>query len=352
VALFGVFVGAHLLFRVRYYGDLFPNTYYAKSASVAWYGQGLRYLWCYLLRYPPLALWPLALLWLSSRPTTSRARQVLLRPATLAALLATAHVAWVVRVGGDFMFGRFLVPATPFALFILEAALCSETEARPRTVSSFTVAAVAAFVLLPSPIASGLLDSGIADEHAFYSDERVAVIDDRAARVKPILDGLGARVAFYSAQARFVYRAEIPTAVESETGLTDAFVARQTLPERHRVGHEKKAPPGYLVDVRRVHLASVEHITAFDAYIPYVPADLHGVRMQVLHWDPAFVRSIRQRGALVADYPSMLEGTIASLDTMSRERALLEYERARRFYFAVVSDPQRERAFLARLERE
>jgi hypothetical protein len=345
--VFVVIVGAHLVFRVRYYGDWFPNTYYAKSAGVAWYGQGFRYLWLYLLRYPPLALFPFALLWLATREHAA-----VPEPVILASLLATAHVAWVVRVGGDFMFGRFLVPATPFVLVVLEAALPALVAGgRRRSALVLASSVLVAFVLVPSPIASGMLDSGVADEHAFYSPERVSVIDERAARVKPILEGLDARVAFYSAQARFVYRADIATAIESETGLTDAFVARQTLAVRRRVGHEKKAPPSYLIDVRHAHLAAVEHNPAFDDAIPFVPAQLNGVRMQVLHWDPGFVRTIRQRGATVADYPSLLDANAPAIGAMTRERAQLEYERARRFYFSFVSDPERERVFVERLAR-
>ncbi len=33
----------YIAWKIWYYGDFFPNTYYAKSASVAWYSQGLTY---------------------------------------------------------------------------------------------------------------------------------------------------------------------------------------------------------------------------------------------------------------------------------------------------------------------
>ena len=42
--------------RVSYYGDFFPNSYYAKSAYLTWYSQGLRYLSLYLEKYWALAL--------------------------------------------------------------------------------------------------------------------------------------------------------------------------------------------------------------------------------------------------------------------------------------------------------
>ena len=56
----------YTVWRVSYYGDFFPNTYYAKSAAVAWYSQGATYISLYFKRYWPLLLGPalIALGWL------------------------------------------------------------------------------------------------------------------------------------------------------------------------------------------------------------------------------------------------------------------------------------------------
>ncbi|HEX2876620.1 MAG TPA: hypothetical protein VHP33_35460, partial [Polyangiaceae bacterium] len=45
------FWGGTTAFRWLYYGEYFPNTYYAKSAYLAWHAQGLRYLRTYLTQY-------------------------------------------------------------------------------------------------------------------------------------------------------------------------------------------------------------------------------------------------------------------------------------------------------------
>ncbi|HVH20236.1 MAG TPA: hypothetical protein VNF72_18225, partial [Myxococcota bacterium] len=60
-AAVGIVVAPFLAWRVSYYGDLFPNTYYAKSANLAWYEQGAHYLRLYFERYWALALGPLFL---------------------------------------------------------------------------------------------------------------------------------------------------------------------------------------------------------------------------------------------------------------------------------------------------
>jgi len=40
-----------LIWRVGYYGDLFPNSYYAKSAYLTWYTQGWHYVMLFFERY-------------------------------------------------------------------------------------------------------------------------------------------------------------------------------------------------------------------------------------------------------------------------------------------------------------
>jgi arabinofuranosyltransferase len=51
----GAIVAAYAAWKVAYYGDLRPNTYYAKSASRAWWSQGVFYVRLYLKRYAPSA---------------------------------------------------------------------------------------------------------------------------------------------------------------------------------------------------------------------------------------------------------------------------------------------------------
>src|ERR1044071_2150392 len=55
----GAFLTLWLLYvarKIHYYGDFFPNTYYAKSASLAWWSQGWLYVRLYFEKYWVLAL--------------------------------------------------------------------------------------------------------------------------------------------------------------------------------------------------------------------------------------------------------------------------------------------------------
>ncbi|MBI3395947.1 MAG: hypothetical protein HY042_08940, partial [Spirochaetia bacterium] len=102
--------GYHLL-RFAYYGDLFANTYYAKSGLDTYYIQGLKYL-AYTFLWSP-SLWPLLLLLGLAFASTQLRRSIprtdwmiMVRDFGAAGLLTF----YVIRVGGDFMAFRFLLP--------------------------------------------------------------------------------------------------------------------------------------------------------------------------------------------------------------------------------------------------
>jgi len=148
------------VWRVSYYGDFFPNTYYAKSAYQAWYSQGWRYLSLYLQRYWVLIGGPLLLLVLArSRGSGTAAESGI---ATLfrrqfegAAVIAAGYTLFVVRVGGDFMFARLLVPVTPFLLLLLELGCLKLLRRRLAVGWSVALLALAALRLTPSPVDGG-----------------------------------------------------------------------------------------------------------------------------------------------------------------------------------------------------
>jgi hypothetical protein len=55
-ATWGALLVPHFIFRLAYYGDPLPNTFYAKSGSTAYWSQGFWYLWSYVQVYFPLLL--------------------------------------------------------------------------------------------------------------------------------------------------------------------------------------------------------------------------------------------------------------------------------------------------------
>jgi arabinofuranosyltransferase len=339
------------IWRVTYYGDWFPNTYHAKSAYLAWYAQGWQYLRLFLVKYwillavPPL----LALGALALRRADGFA--VWARQALLAGAFVVAYTLYVVRVGGDFMFGRLLVPTLPFWAVLFDLGLLGLT--RRRALYWAALAGIAAaFVWTPSPIEGLKIVHGIADEPRHYSREAVERVDRDAQVLRRYFEGLDVTVGFTGSEARLVYRARIPRAIECETGLTDRAIARQPLERRGRPGHEKHARLDYLVDERGTDFVLNPHafrIVGAAGRIPPVTLELDHVRLFLLRWNPELLAELARRGARVPDFPATLDRVIDELPGTDRDRVARMYAELRRFYFDHADDPSRGAAFERRL---
>jgi hypothetical protein len=182
--LFGLLFVPYFVWRWRYFGWLFPNTFYVKSSG----GTGTWMLGLYYLRrfaedYGVLFLVPLAI---AGRPARDDLpRRDLFR---LTALLWLAFAAYVIKVGGDFMgLYRFILPVIPLgALTLQEAAHRLYIRLRP-------LAGARALTLAGAVVAAGFIigsahvtriatthvgaDNGI-DTPAYlkkYAEDRIAV---------------------------------------------------------------------------------------------------------------------------------------------------------------------------------
>ena len=92
---FVALVAAHYLFRYAYYGEWLPNTYYAKHVR-PWYESGFRYLWAAALDTGLYLLLPLA--WVAMQ---QRWREYRDGTYGLTLMLIWAHLAYIMRIGGD-----------------------------------------------------------------------------------------------------------------------------------------------------------------------------------------------------------------------------------------------------------
>ncbi|HEU4333456.1 MAG TPA: hypothetical protein VFT32_03090, partial [Candidatus Eisenbacteria bacterium] len=208
----------YTLWRVGYFGDYFPNTYYAKSAAVAWHEQGAFYTTLYFKRYWPLLLGPALVLFGWRRRTReglaedAAALALWRRRVYLAAILAAAYTAFVIRVGGDFMFARFLIPITPLLLILVELGLtrlAALTAPRPRAAWVLPGVVAAGILFTPDPLPAEPHASvrGIVFEPNFYSREASDEGRRQGMKLRRFFDGLPVRVAFYGGEARWIYYA-------------------------------------------------------------------------------------------------------------------------------------------------
>lgn len=293
-------VAPYLLWKRTYYGDVLPNTYYAKSGQLAWWSQGARYLVSYFEKYWVLLLGP-ALVLLGSvmkRRADDTTEPLAARSAVLAATIAAIWLLYVARVGGDFMYARFLVPVTPLLAVLLELGLARLRLPEPAHLAA-AAACLLAIAFMPYPFQGPWGPHGIANEPLVYTKTERAKARALGLEMRRQFAGLPVRVAFGGMTALEVYESRVPVAIEAETGLTDSFIAHQSLRERGRVGHEKQAPPRYLIDARRVHFflsPTQAQRDSLDRYVPDVPARFGWLNARVLTWDPPVMEELKRRG--------------------------------------------------------
>jgi hypothetical protein len=224
-------------FKLLYYGRVLPTAFYAKSATDAYYTQGLMYVALYGAKHWAMSLslvaLPLAAWW------TGRVRLLWLRRDALLALAAFAlFTAYVAHSGGDFMFARRLVPALPFLFVFLDAAVSALT---PKIGVALALS-ITAGSFLPYPLLSQDQPEfihGISDERLGYPETIVGERRAQAQAAQEVFQGLPVRAAFGGGMCMFAYYSELPYLVEPN-GLTQYWIAEQPLPTRGpKVGHEK-----------------------------------------------------------------------------------------------------------------
>ncbi len=133
---FALIVAAHFAFRLAYYHDWLPNTWYAKVGGHSWWSAGWRYLAAFALEY---SLW----LWL---PLIVAAVVLRRRGVGLIALLCAAvivpHALYVASIGGDH-----------FELLLFEGAAALAT-GPGATLGTLAYAALAIAASVPLPLDS------------------------------------------------------------------------------------------------------------------------------------------------------------------------------------------------------
>jgi len=350
-----------MVWRIAYYGDVFPNTYYAKSAYLAWWSQGWIYARLYFERYWVLAL-AIPLVAVAVGPVLGRSRDAMgatdarasaARELVLALGMGLAYTAYVMRVGGDFMYARLLIPAAPFLMIALERALELTLARRAVWQWAAGAGAVAAVALTPIPLHGAEIEHGVVDEHRVYTSAVVSRARREGLTLRPYFSGLPVRLAIVGSQATLAYYAHPAVVIEGGAGLTDRWIARQPLAKRGRVGHEKMASVSYLLR-RKAHF-TVRHFAAvtlgLDASLPVAVIAFDTIPGRILHWDPEVLDEMRRRGAGFGDIPGEIDRFATRLDQLTDDQVRDAFGLLRRFYFDHVRDPARERPFLERLER-
>lgn len=284
IAAAGALPALWQVFRMGYYGALVPNTAFAKEASLARWDQGWLYLGEFTTTYGA-AIPLVVLLALAVVPGAVRWFRLgeRYRSALFVAPVAAGVVHWlyVVRVGGDFMHARLLLPGL-FAM-VLPVAVVDLPRIRSSPLAgvatSAAVVVVATWALVVGigvrVVDEGIGPDGIVDERSLYVGSaghpnpvtledyeenrwvqnartaRQQAEDDRAvlivgedgfedpSRWVALEDDAWDPVVAHPNVGLLGYGSGTGVHIVDQLGLGDALTARQRLEDRGRPGHEK-----------------------------------------------------------------------------------------------------------------
>ncbi len=240
-------LGAWLAWKVAYYGDPLPNSFYVKLASSNSLADGLAYVGFFGASYLLLPVLLVPILRLAPPRDPPRAREV----RTLCVLVALWLV-YVVRAGGDFMEFRFMVPVLPYVYL-----LC---------VWSFRAGFASPW---PRALGIGLLLLGSLHHAMTFGSARhlrgvesIAQLEGHLTHPNGGWDGVGQAlhrlfdedsgvVIATTAAGAIPYYARLETV--DMGGINDAWVARHGIVAGDRPGHQRMATMEYLLS-REVNL--------------------------------------------------------------------------------------------------
>ncbi|MBM74563.1 MAG: hypothetical protein CMK59_04110 [Proteobacteria bacterium] len=330
------------LWKLYYFGDLLPNTFYAKATEPQW-AQGLLYLNLFFSMYwalIPLILSPFIMLYKGSKSA---------RTLSIIWLILALHCA---RIGGDFMFARFALPLCPLMLI-----LSSEWMRRwsISKVADYGIAALLGLGLWSAQLPSGLTEldsegmgiSGITEERYWYPIEWQQKAQEQGEALRKQLGGIEYSAVIYGAQAMFAYYAQIPYALEGMAGLTDHELARKEA-RSNRVAHARKADVPYLQD-RGIDLYIDFRIKQGTQQFNRIQLD-GSLNAYWMIYRADLADQLRGRGAQFVDFQRFLD------DYQSKEHGLeelkIDYQQFKRYYFNHNDDEQRKLWFEQRILEE
>jgi len=338
--------------KLWWFGDLVPNTFYAKAGHGPRWAEGGAYLLLYGRMYWVLVLGALAGIALAFQGGSGSTWSSRRTGWILAAFFGGTCV-YLARVGGDFMFARFLLPISPLALLALEN--WGRTQERVPFIA-FSGVALAGLLLARAPVNLDLSspedvgEAGVVEERNWYPPEWVQEAQRWGKVVSTAAEGTELRLAFHGTQAMLAYYSRASYALEAHVGLTDRELARMAPKEGMRLGHGVKADLPFLrsraIDVRLDFRLEqpVTHLTAIDFG--------KGVTGRILTYRREVLDVLASRGVKFVDFPAFLDDYLAQVEEMPVEKVRSEYASFQSYYFQHNDDPARAAAFEARLERE
>jgi hypothetical protein len=330
---FVIFFVPYFAWRWHYYGYFFPNTFYAKSGGGWHIQQGARYLGLCAISLGLWGAFPLALYEAYKRRYELVGRYAL--------IVFPVYLIYLLKVGGDFMLGRFVVVLLPLVFVLGEHAL--RRLARDGRLKTACVAALAfSFCVLPNQIIRpGEKFQHVADERTFYRLASFSPIkvssgySEWAGNLKELFPESTATPRVATGVVG-IFGYETGFHVIDIWGLLDPVVAHKPIRRRGRPGHEKRGSPGRIVEAgtdlsdmsvypRRFEAWTKVRVAPFPLYMP--------------RYDRALVARLNADGRKRARvFEPHLDRLRPSADPAVRD---CQHWFAEAYYFSSNEDPER-----------
>jgi len=107
-----IIVGFWLYWKWNYFGDFLPNTYYIKAGNAVYFSYGLKYIYIFLFSNMLILFPVLFVLSLPKLLPVINAKWIFM------ITLTACWLAYIIKIGGDFMEFRFMVPILPFIIIL------------------------------------------------------------------------------------------------------------------------------------------------------------------------------------------------------------------------------------------
>jgi hypothetical protein len=346
---------AYLVWRYSYYGHWMPNTYLAKSGGDSYWTQGALYGLSFVFGDHLWLLLPMAALGLAASARDHRARALRI----FCALALPVYVLYVLKVGGDFMVGRFFVVTLPLWLLLAHRGLRSLVAQHSRWAlagAAMLCASLGGVEIVAQGPGHWYLSHEpshyrvtqwfpevVIHHHNYRGGHRMKeLLADRGIRPVIATSGIG-MMGYYSGLELI-----------DSLGLTDRRIAKTSLKHRGMPGHEKKAPQRYL-DRRDVLLIRKQ------AYVPKrwsrattVDLGIHKRKDWHLNrYDPEFIEQLKRLAPEVGfqRFEPHIDRWLQRAGGLEPRIAAQDVAFFERYYFSCNDDPERRELVARALER-
>lgn len=388
---FVIFLLPYLIWKIIYYGDIVPNTYYVKSAGESYLSQGLFYIWLFFNSYKTTfislaAVFVILKIFISKQSFNEKLAIIISSTPLLTMIIALGAAVsylflFVARVGGDFMFARFIIPILPFLYFTIDISVKYLLKNSQKFLIPVFIG-ILILIFYEKSFRDELFmkningkitrinsseTGGITDERNYYysfweqfpkSKNLTEALITTGKTLQPYFKDLDITVVLGGARNYIGYFAEFKDII-IDNGLTDKYIARLPITERGRIGHEKYAPMNYLIK-RKAILGFYDKFRNDTKQKPYTVSYIRikdlGIKIvvEIIYYDREAMNTLKKRmgdNFIFTDMDTYLNDYISNvMKSRSIDEVKNDYKNLKEFYFDFNEDT-REKEILEHLSK-